>query len=679
MDEDKLAMLKLAFLWHMHQPDYRGSDGVMRMPWVFLHAIKDYYEMPWLLSRQNGIRATFNLTPPLIEQLTLYEKEGVGCDRFLSLLLKEPHELGSEEQEWVVKICKSSRFDTMVKPLPRFSELFGNSSYKDSELVELEVLFLLSWCGNYLRDNCDTVAGLLEKGSGFDGADKRDLIEALLGFIPSILPFYSELQKKGLISISTTPMNHPILPLLIDMKSAVVSNPKTKIPSNSIPLAEDAKEQVDRAVELYVELFGTPPRGFWPAEGAVDEESVRLYAERGIEWIATDEEILFKSTGEEDRGRLYRPYGFGGLKILFRDHPLSDLIGFAYRFKEAGVAAADFVSRLEGIAKRAGNAVVPVILDGENAWEFYENNGRDFFEKLYSKLERAEWCKTVTMEEASKERSSSLERLHPGSWIDGSFDTWVGHPQKNAAWELLFQTKADFKHHEGELDGDVKGEIEEHFLVCECSDWFWWYGDDHHTEYAEDFDRLFRGHLIEIYRLMELAVPSDLFVPIVADRDLRSLISEPKFPIHPVIDGKVSSFFEWLGSGMMDESAAFSTMEGARGPIERIYWGQDEAHIYLRLDGDMGRLERGATVRIYTDSEEEPIALDTKRLPKRGYVKAALDKIVEISIDKRRFQGAGAVTLRMEIEIGTEAVQTLPGVYELRIDLGDDYSENWFV
>ena len=679
MDEDKLTMLKLAFLWHMHQPDYRGSDGVMRMPWVFLHAIKDYYDMPWLLSRQKGIRATFNLTPTLMEQLMLYEKEGIGCDRFLRLLFKEPHELGSEDREWVIKICKSSRFDTMVKPLPRFAELFENSSYKDSELVELEVLFLLSWSGNYLRDNYDTIAGLLEKGSGFDGADKRKLVETLLGFIPTILPFYGDLQKRGHISISTTPMNHPILPLLIDMKSAVVSNPKTKIPTNSMPLVEDAKEQVDRAVELYYELFGASPKGFWPAEGAVDEKSVRLYAERGIEWIATDEEILFKSTGGDDRERLYRPYGFGGLKILFRDHPLSDLIGFTYRFKEAGIAAADFVSRLEGIAKRADDAVVPVILDGENAWEFYENNGRDFFEKLYSKLESAEWCETVTMEEASKERSSSLKRLHPGSWINGTFDTWVGHPQKNAAWELLFQTKVDYIHHEMELERAVKEEIEGHFLVCESSDWFWWYGDDHHTEYAEDFDRLFRGHLIEIYRLMKLAVPSDLFVPIVADRNLRSLISEPKFPIHPVIDGKVSSFFEWLGSGTIDESASFCTMEAERGPVEKIYWGQDEACIYLRLDGDMAVFKRGAIVRIYTDTEEKPIVLDTKRLSKRGYVKAALDRIFEISIDKRRFPGVDAISLRIEIETGSQAVQTLPGVYELRIDLGDDYSENWFV
>ncbi len=679
MDENELIMLKLAFLWHMHQPDYRGSDGVMKMPWVFLHAIKDYYEMPWLLSQRKKIKATFNLTPPLIEQLMLYEKIGVECDRFLTLLCKESHELGTNEREWVIKICKSSRFDTMIKPLSRFAELFERSVLRDCELLELEVLFLLSWCGNYLRENEEIVKRLLDKAKGFDSADKKELVDALIGFIPKILPFYAELQERGLVSISTTPMNHPILPLLIDMKNAVVSNPKTVIPSNNMPLLEDAEEQIVRAIALYEERFGTTAKGFWPAEGAVDEKSVRLYSKYGIEWIATDEEILFRSLNTDNRKNLYFPYSFEGVRVLFRDHFLSDLIGFTYRFKEADRAADDFISRLETIEKSGKEPFVSVILDGENAWEFYKNNGRDFFENLYSKIEETKWCQTMTMDEVAEEKALSLKRLHPGSWINGNFDTWVGHPQKNAAWELLFQTKTDYFHHKDELSRETKEKIEHHFLVCECSDWFWWYGDDHHTEYADDFDRLFRSHLIEIYKLMKLAVPTDLFRPIVPDQNLRSLISEPKFPIHPVIDGKVSSFFEWLGSGMIDESAAFSTMEAARGPIEKLYWGQDERHIYLRFDGTIQKLKRESAVMIYTDIEDEPIVLDTEHLPKRGDVKAAIDTIMEISIDKRSFTGARTLLLRIEIEIKKRVVQTLPGVYELCIDLDDDYSENWFV
>ncbi len=672
-------MVKLAFLWHMHQPDYRGEDGVMRMPWVFLHAIKDYYEMPWLLSRHKGLKATFNLTPPLIEQLLLYEREGIACDRFLSLLIKEPHELGQSEREWVVKLCKSSRYETMVKPLRRYVELFELDKISDSELIELEVLFLLSWCGNYLRRNMQIVTELLQKSRGFDAKDKSELLEALVKFIPTILPFYASLRDEGSISLSTTPLNHPILPLLIDMESALVCNPETKLPSNRMPLIEDAKEQVAGAFRLYKKVFGVEPHGIWPAEGGVDKKSVELLKAHSTAWIATDEEILFNSLGTRRGEELYRLYSFEGVKIFFRDHPLSDLIGFSYRFREPKSAAADFISRLKALDREGDSALVSVILDGENAWEFYRNNGFDFFEELYGALKGAEWCRTVTMDEASEQKSRELKKLHPGSWIGGNFDTWVGHPQKNAAWELLFQTKTDYFHHKKELGEAVREKISYHFLAAECSDWFWWYGEDHHTEYAEDFDSLFRGHLIEIYRLMRVAPPADLFRPIAIDENIRALITEPKFPIHPIIDGKVSSFFEWLGSGMIDERALYTTMEGMKGPINKIFWGEDDKSIYLRLDGEMERIKKGGVVKIYTDIEDDPIVLNCSRLPKRGSLKAAVDSIMEISISKRLFEGVESMLVRLEIEIGKESVQTLPGVFELRIDLNRDYSENWFV
>ncbi len=663
----------------MHQPDYRDSDGIMRMPWVFLHAIKDYYEMPWLLQRHGNLKASFNLTPPLIEQLLLYEKKGIACDRVLTLLQKEPGLLGGEEREVVVKICKSSRFDTMVRPIPRYAELFEKESLNDSELVELEVLFLLSWCGNYLRQNLQIVAELLQKSGGYDAKEKNALLEALTDFIPSILPFYASLRREGRISLSTTPLNHPILPLLIDMQNAQISNPKTKLPSNAMPLMEDAEEQVDRAFALYRKVFGAEPEGIWPAEGGVDEKSVALLGSRAATWIATDEEILFNSIKSRKREELYCLHSFKGVKIFFRDHPLSDLIGFTYRFHEPKSAADDFVSRVKALDRSGEDALVSVILDGENAWEFYKNNAFDFFEALYGALERADWCRTVTMAEAAKGESVALKRLHPGSWIGGNFDTWVGHPQKNAAWELLYQTKTDYLHHKQQLDAQVKEKISYHFLAAECSDWFWWYGEDHHTEYADDFDTLFRGHLIEIYRLMTMVPPADLFRPIAFDENIRALISEPKFPIHPVIDGRVSSFFEWLGSGMIDERAVYTTMEGLKGPVSRIFWGEDDEFVYLRLDGEMAPIKKEGIVKIYTDPDGDPIVLNGAKLPKRGRVKAAIDTIMEIAISKRLFKGVETTLLRLEIEIAKRPVQTLPGVFELRIDLDQDYSENWFV
>ncbi|WP_456322219.1 glycoside hydrolase family 57 protein [Hydrogenimonas sp.] len=676
-------MIDLSFFWHMHQPDYRNGKGVMRMPWVFLHAIKDYYDMPWMVERHEGIKASFNITPPLITQLKLYEKEGYSCDRFLSLWMKHPTSLGNEERKWVQKICTTTQFETMVKPIPRYAELYNkNEPLSDNELVELEILFMLAWCGNYLRRNEPVVSTMLERGGGFKNEEKERLMDALLAFIPTILPYYASLASshgKKIVSLSTTPLNHPILPLLLDMQNAKRSNPKTILPQNPLPLVEDAYAQVERAKALYSETFGAEPMGFWPAEGAVDEKSVAIYKERGLRWIATDEAILFRSLESDDRRELYRRREYNGVYIAFRDHTLSDLIGFTYRYKDAHSAVDDFIAHLESIDKNHETAAVSVILDGENAWEFYPNNAFDFFEVLYSRLAQTSWCKTVTMDEMAQKPRTPLDNLHPGSWIFGTFDTWVGHPQKNAAWEMIYQTRRDYLHHEPTLDKKIKEAIIEHFLASECSDWFWWYGDDHYTEYIEEFDSLFRNHLIEIYHLMNIAPPASLFVPIAGKKELHALISEPKFPITPAINGRVDSFFEWLGSGTIDESRLFSTMDRVRGPIDRIHWGEDRKNIYIRLDGDLPKLKKDGVLAIFFDESKESIEIEVPHLPIHGDIIAAAEDTVEISIAKKIFDGLQKVHMRIEVTMGDSIVQTLPGVSELEIDLNEDFSKNWFV
>ncbi|WP_456450544.1 glycoside hydrolase family 57 protein [Hydrogenimonas sp.] len=674
--------LSLNLFWHMHQPDYRNKSGDMHMPWVFLHAIKDYYEMPWLLSRAQGLKATFNVTPPLLEQLLIYIDEGPKRDIFLSLWLKEPRQLSSQERRFVEKICHSAQLDTMVRPFRRYLELYHRDDLSDEEFVELEVLFVLAWCGNYLRENVEEVARLVQKGHGYTQADKGSLLESLLGFLPRVVAIYKEMLEAGRIALATTPYNHPILPLLLDMNNARISNPATPIPPNHFPLPEDAVAQVEGAIELYERLFGRKPAGFWPAEGAVDEKSVAIYKEMGLRWIATDEAILFKSLGHDERAALYRRQGFGGLFIAFRDHGLSDLIGFTYRYWEGEKAAADFVSRLRAIYDADPDAVVSVILDGENAWEFYPHNAFDFFDALYRRLEKLEWCRTVTMDELAEGATDTLSKLHPGSWIYGTFDTWVGHPEKNAAWELLFQTKGDYLHHEKELDAETKANIQAHFLAAECSDWYWWYGEDHYTEYAAEFDELFRSHLIAVYEKMGLMPPANLFKPIAGDKkDLHALVNEPKFSIQPIVDGRVTSFFEWLGSGMIDESRAFSTMDKVRGPVKRLYWGENRDALFLRLDGDMEVL-RTATLRIFAKGErvETSIEIDLATTPLHGDISAAADRIVEVGINKRlHFQGARQVRLRLEVAKGDEVLQVLPGVAELTVDLSENYASHWFI
>ena len=673
-------MLQLAFLWHMHQPDYRDEAGVMGMPWVFLHAIKDYYDMPWTLSRHPRLKATFNLTPSLIEQIGLY-RDPCANDRFLRLWERHPSELGSAEREWVVKICTSCQFETMVRPLPRLAELYGKEAFDDASMIDLEVLFVLAWCGTYLRRHDATVSGLLARGKGFDQRDKTALLEALTAFVGSILPYYARLQEEERIAVSTTPYNHPILPLLFDMGRAAEANPDTPLPENPCSLESDAREQVTRAIALYEQTFGRKPGGFWPAEGAVDETSAALYRDSGLGWIATDEALLFRSIGSEERSALFRRWRCNGLYVGFRDHGLSDLIGFDYRHRDAKEAANHFIGRLEAIRDADGEGTVHVILDGENAWEFYESNGFPFFEALYSGLAPLSWCTTVTMDALSELEAEPLPRLSPGSWIYGDFSTWVGHREKNRAWELLFQAYRDHRSRGERFDEATEAAIRSHFLALECSDWYWWYGDDHMTTFAVEFDALFRGHLIALYRRMRMNPPSDLFEPILEHVSTASFMVRPQSAIRPRIDGRSSSFFEWIGAGRIDESKLYSTMERRRGPITMIRYGYDEAqNLYISLEGAVKSL-RSAGYRLHLIIEEHPgritVPLDGTGVDEPVTVR--IGHSIEMALPRTLLGDKETIHLRIEIDEDERIVQTLPGFGALRIEPAIDYRANWFV
>lgn len=671
--------LNLSFYWHMHQPDYRGSEGVMTMPWVFLHAIKDYYEMPWLLSRYQGLKATFNITAPLIEQLNLY-REPLKYDYFLSLWVLHPSLLEEADKQWVLKTCKSTQYETMVKSLERFDTLYCKEELTDAEFIDLEVVFMLAWCGHYLRQENPLVKKLIEKKEGYTQSDKTELLNTLCLFVETILPFYAALQNKGVISLSTTPYNHPILPLLIDIENAKRANPHTVLPDNPLSMREDAIEQVERSIALYEQTFGSKPTGFWPAEGAVDEASVAIYQERGLRWIATDEAILFRSLGEESRSNLYKPYRFRDMTIGFRDHGLSDLIGFTYRFKPGYEAADHFVRALEPIAAQEDDATVFVILDGENAWEFFENNGYDFFTTLYERLMKTPWCTTVTMDEISEFKNvQKLEKLAPGSWINGNFNTWSGHPEKNRAWELIYQTRRDVDNFFGTISAEIGEKIKFHFLASQCSDWFWWYGDDHITEFALEFDALFREHLTTIYRLLDMQPPSDLFEPIMKHKGSASFLLKPQCSISPQIDGNNYSFFDWLGSGSIDERMIYSTMDRVRGPIDIIYYGHNESSVFLAFEGDMRSLDMfEMKLQITVEETGEHLSFDMDRAFEGGD-RLAVGERLELALARSHFGAFASIHLRFEIIQGDRIVQTMPGFGSLFIDLDEIYAKNWFV
>lgn len=638
----------------------------MKMPWVFLHAIKDYYEMPWLMSCYPGLKATFNLSASLIEQILLY-REPLKFDAFLALWASNPINLSESERKWIIKICTSTQYETMVHPIARYSELYYQESFSDEELIDLEVVFLLAWCGNYLRVHNDLVKTLLLKQQGYTEGDKTDLLNALSGFVQDILPFYAELQRKGIISVSTTPYFHPILPLLIDMENGSRANLETPLPEGAYSLAEDAREHVLRSVELYERIFQCKPNGFWPSEGAVDEKSIELYKEYGIKWIATDEAILHRTLENNAPSLHYKPYEYDGVTIAFRDHGLSDLIGFEYRHMEGSKASSHFIEALHQISLREKNPHIFVIVDGENAWEFYPNNGLDFFHGLYGALSNVSWCKTMTMDEVSRESERTLlDHITPGSWIHGTFDTWVGHREKNRAWELIFQTRRDVEQYG--VNNTISKEIRYHLLASECSDWFWWYGEDHFTEFSLEFDALFREHLIHIYRLMGKEVPSHLWEPIITNTALKLTSRKPHTMISPEIGTQHSSFYDWVGCGMMDERKGFSTMDRVRGPIDIIYYGFDVTHFYIAMEGDINS-DNDVSIAVIIQETNERIMVESKTLRNR----------LEFSISRELFNPMRTIHLRFELIHENNIVQTMPSNGFLSVELDDKFTNDWFI
>jgi alpha-amylase/alpha-mannosidase (GH57 family) len=623
----------------MHQPLYI-KDNIIDMPWVFLHAIKDYFDMPYLIEKTNT-KASFNITATLIEQLKIYETEPLR-DRFLSLWIKPPQQLTNQERNYILKVIKSINETLIINE--EFKELLSFDVLSSDEFINLEVFFLLSWCGAYLKDD---LKNFINK-KRYTQSDKEYLFTHLTDFIKTILPYYKKLADHGYISLFTTPYSHPILPLLLDMNNAQYANPNTKLPSNSITLRDDAIRHIEKAQNIYQESFGTQTKGLWPAEGAVDEESLKLYYEKGIKYIATDEAILHRS-GEMNHHRVYNR---NGVMIFFRDHGLSDLIGFKYRFLDEDEAVEDFVSKLSPHAE-----VTSVIVDGENAWEFYQNGGFSFLEKLYIRLQD----RMIKAEDIKIEQTHPLDRLVSGSWIYGNFNTWVGDDEKNKAWEYLFKAKSLYL-----KEGIKNSDIEEKFLLAECSDWFWWYGEGHYTNFAKEFDELFRRHLIDIYSLMDKPIPTELYLPIIKEEKV-SFITEPKNEISPIINGRFGSIFEWYGAGMIDERKIYSTMDKKR-IIEKIYFGMDRDNFYFAFYGDIQQIEEFV---IFFDEYDKKIKLTT-HCDCEG-VQVRTDNIIEVHISKDIIKFD---KVHIKFDFGNEIVPSFGGLF---IDKYMDFLDNWFV
>jgi alpha-amylase/alpha-mannosidase (GH57 family) len=698
------APIRLALIWHFHQPDYTDpATAAPAMPWTRLHALKDYSDMAAFIERHPSVRATFNVVTTLLDQLQALAHQSVRPDPFLALALKDPAEMSPEERALVIGHFFSLNRDRMAVGLKRLDELHalrGSAPaaeigedvalrFDDQAICDLQVLFHLAWSGPLLRSD-PLIAALRAKGRGFTAEDKRALFARQQEFLGDVIPRWRRLYDAGQVELSITPYFHPILPLLCDLGSAWEALPDLRLPPGRFQHGEDADLQLVKAMEAFSTTFGRRAAGGWPSEGAVSEAALLRMHAAGYRWAASDEDVLFASLGEtlpvdpaarEARRAelLYRPWRHGdGPVLLFRDHDLSDRIGFAYATRSADDASRDFVGRLlqlrDALPDDETRYVVSVILDGENAWEHYPDSAAPFFDALYGQLAAEPDIETVTASQAADaEHARTLPRVVAGSWIYRNLATWVGHPEKNRAWELLTAARDAVVTARGNARWeDPAWRL---ILAAEGSDWFWWYGDDHPTAYGAEFDAGFRDKLRGAYAAAGLAVPAELDEPIRKSPTRGQ--KPPSGPVHATIDGRVGDYFEWRTAGSV--ASTYGSMQAAVGFTRGFLFGADGRTLFVRVDPcEPGSLD-GATIAVRT-----PAAIDVQIAAgsSNGEVVSALDRVLELSIPLDRLAAPGA-TLRFAIEIrrGDGAAQRIPsdGFVELSPPEDDPSRYDWSV
>lgn len=653
-------MLYLNLVWHMHQPYYADDEsGMIEMPWVYLHALKDYSEMLWYMRPYPQVKATFNLSPSLLVQLERYGDMHVN-DRLLNLIRSKSDTLDSEAYALFIRYMHASHFEHQIKPLPRYVALLQqNETLTPNEIDEIAVLFLLSWCGNYLRSKSSYIQTLLAQKEGFTASQKMQLLQELAAFTTTIIDEYKQMHQSGQIALSFNPMYHPIMPLLVDMKSAQRSNEHVKMPEQTCSFEADATIQLQRGMQTFKRLFDCMPDGIWPSEGSVSRASLQLYKEANIAVAATDEEILLASTAGERANLLYKPYYFlddTGPMLLFRDKPLSDKIGFHYASMHPTDSANDFIHSLQSIDQLyEGNKLVSVILDGENAWEFYPNNAQDFFHTLYTRLSETPFITMVNYKTLHKLdiETPVLDHIHPGSWISRDFSTWIGQDEKNRAWELLCTCKRDVQNVLPTLNETQQSALQRELLIAEGSDWFWWYGEGHHSDYADLFDALFRKHLINCYVIMNRTVPAEMMHSIINTH----AIKKSHFPtamISPLINGKRDNFFEWLGAGVIENSVQTNVMDtSSKLMFKQLHYGFDKKRLYLSIDGNFHDLPPQTTLQIeINDSAQFSIALQGDcKAHQNADLLFCFDTLIECAISIESLLEEDAETLSLTLAL----------------------------
>ena len=596
----------------MHQPLYKSAaTGDYLLPWVRLHAAKGYLDIASKALEFPEAAQTINVVPSLVLQIKDYLEGGV-TDRFRTLTLKPASELSPDDKRFILKYFFSINWKNCIEPVPRYWELlrkrgttiahtdleYALGRFTDSDFRDLQTLFNLAWLGfTAMRE--PLAKELSEKARDYSEEDKAALIEFQDECLMRVLKSWRKLALESRVEFTTTPFYHPILPLVTDTANARFTTTQEVISRIAFNHPGDARAQIRRGLSFISAELGISPRGMWPSEGSVSEDVAEIMAAEGISYIATDRGVLDQSKVKDDGfpATHLEPYvlktSSGEVAIFFRDTKLADAIGFEYHKRPLADAAGSFIAGVKAAAADWNCSdrppLVSVILDGENPWEYYEDGGESFLTRLFESLSSGKdgvlpIAFSEYLDKFGAERE--IESLHPGSWIHHSFGIWIGDGEKDLAWKLLSETRSFVNDtlDEGGIPPETAEHVMEHIYAAEGSDWFWWYGEPFNTDFDPVFDLLFRQHLIRVYELLGRPVPGELKQPITGKGVFTPELA-PVDALSPTIDGRVTSFYEWIDAGLYSPKISGTVMARDEAPLfKAVYWGYDGEKLFLRVD-----------------------------------------------------------------------------------------------
>ena len=601
--------LSVAILWHMHQPVYQDTDdGTFYMPWVRMHAVKDYLDMLYIMEKFPTLKLNFNLSPTILNAFRKYED---GYNDIHSLLSVKPvEELTKEDKLFILNYFFDANYTGMIMKHRGYANLYKKRNsvsevnvddFSNQEYSDIIFWFNLSWIDPVWFNYYPKLQSLVKKNKNYTLNDRKYVIDVHYDIIKKIIPAYKQYQEEGRIEISTNPLYHPILPLLIDKNVANNSTMNYGLPECAINMEDDAKAQVEKAIKIYEELFGKKPKGMWPSELSVSNATLEMFSKYGIEWTVADESILSDSIGKDfvrdNRGNLEDPYDISNaytyqhndsrIGVFFRNAVIPKLIGFEYPRYDSVQAANDLYERLKQIQDKLQtspdkNHIALIAMDGENSWENYVDDGNIFLDTLYSLITNDNSLETVTLSEyyENRDKNKFLDNITAGSWINKNFQLWIAEPTKNKAWEFIFKVREDLlKFQKNITDENLKEKLWNELYIAEGSDWFWWFGEPNDSGQDNLFDYLFRKHLQNIYIMIDKPIPDFLKNPLTMVLNSPSRYQKAK--ISPVINGKGDSE-DWQNAGCIEVPSG--PISDSNQILTKICYGVDNDKLYLKID-----------------------------------------------------------------------------------------------